>query len=593
MRLLESGSMVSQNPPQILPIAQAIEAWVDAKFDSMPTPHPIRDVSLWHLLTTCEDMARMHFNGIIEKSHNEIDQLIDELKYSMKHCTQRVLKEAKFTESYPLPKKTDPKVYAKSSELIFAGLRHAAMIRVLSSHHAGQSNIEINSQGQHWIVYRPEFDIRYSALEMLNHGQEAMFDITTLVFRLLRRVDESPELDAFFELSTRMRNGRVIYRYEIGGLHRLSQIVPQRHIVIPDNFTFAWGSGLDTQALINSLQIRCAYHILCIDFSAKKFRIPGGFDSSLVLTLSREELIQDLAFLADFGTERISQFIDFLTLGRSTESPDLALQPLVQAANGQFMLPCNFIISNDLQRNILSLMARIQKKNFDGQSDLFEKGMIAKLVEASSRWPTHEDNKTFRAAGQKEEIDLLFLDRESKFLLALECAWMLQPGDPREVFNRLSTCTKKVDQIERKRRFLRENLREILQSLSLDPMEVDQWSVEGFVVIEGFGGQQSRATDLPIISMSALNVAFAECESLSAVYRWARSLEWLPQPGSHFTPSDEVLETQPVQLHRPGFFLTGNRASYVDHIRETARRVQAQATVETFGSTAQPAASTA
>ena len=92
--------MVSQNPPQILPITQTIEAWVDAKFDSTPIPHPIRDVSLWHLLTVCEDMARMHFNGMIEKSPNEIEQLIDELKYSMKHCTQRVLTEAKFTESY-------------------------------------------------------------------------------------------------------------------------------------------------------------------------------------------------------------------------------------------------------------------------------------------------------------------------------------------------------------------------------------------------------------------------------------------------------------------------------------------------------------
>lgn len=571
--------MISQNPSQILPVAQPIEAWVDAKFDSTPIPHPFRDVSLWHLLMVCEDKARMHFNGMIKKSPNEIDKFIDELKYSMKHCTQRILSEAKFTESYPIPKKTDPKVYVKCSKLISEGLWHATMSRIFSSYHAGLSTIEINSQGQHWLVYRPEFDIRYSALEILNHGQEAMFDITTLIFHLLSGADDSPELNAFFEISTRIRDRRVTYRYEIGGIHHLSQIVPQRPLVIPDSFTFAWGSGLDTQALINSLQIRCAYHILCIDFAAKKFRIPGGFESSLILILSREELIHDLAYLADFSAERISKFIDFLTLGRSTESPDLALQPLVQAANGLYMLPCMFIISNNLQRNILSLMARIQTKDFDGQSNLFERGMIAKLIDASSRWPKYEDNKMFRAGGQKEEIDLLLVDQESKLLLTLECAWMLQPGDPREVFNRLNTCAKKVDQIERKRRFLRENLREILQSMSLNPVEVDQWSVEGFVVIEGFGGQQSRAADLPIVSMSALSVALSNCETLSAVYRWACSLEWLPQPGAHFTPSDEVLETQPVQLHRPGLFLTSNGASYVDHIRETVRRVQAEATV--------------
>jgi hypothetical protein len=564
--------MVNQYPPQLLPIVQTIEAWVDAKFDSVPIPHPIRDVSLWHLLTVCEDWARMHFNGMVKKSPNEIEQFIDELKYAMKHCTQKVMSEAKLTDSFPLPRKTDPKTYKKSSALIHAGLWHDTMVRVFLSHHASQSTIEINSQGQHWIVYRPEYDVRYSALEMLGHGQEAMFDITALVFGLLRGTDQSPVLNEFFELSTRMRNGHVIYRYEIGGIHHLSHIVPQRSLVIPDSFTFAWGNGLDTQALINSLQIRCAYHILCIDFAATKFRIRGGFESSLVLTLSREELIHDLAYLADLGAERISKFIDFLTLGKSTDSPDLALQPLVQATNGLYMLPCMFIISNDLQRNILSLMTRTQTKDFDRQSNLFEQGMVERLIDASVRWPKFEDNKTFRAGGKKEEIDLLLIDPESKLLLALECAWMLQPGDPREVFNRVSTCAKKVDQIERKRRFLREHLQDILQSLSLDPAEVDQWSVEGFVVIEGFGGQKSRATDLPIVSTRALNIAFAECETLSAVYRWARSLEWLPQPGSHFTSSHEVLETQPVQLQRPGFILTGNGTSYAKHIRETARR---------------------
>ena len=566
--------MASQNPPQILPIAQMIEAWVDAKFYSTPIPHQILDVSLWHLLTVCEDMARMHLSGTIEKPPNSIDQFIDELKYSMKHCTQRVLKEAKYTEKYPLPKKTDPKIYSKCGELITAGLWYAAMVRILSSHHEGQSKIETNSQGQHWIVNLPKYDIRYSVLEMLNHGLEPTFDITTLVMRLLRGIDDSPELDAVFDPSTRIRNGRVNYRYEVGGIHHLFQIVPQRLIVIPNNFRFAWGNGRDTQALINSLQIRCAYHILCINFAANKFLTRGGFESSLVLVLSKEELIHDLAYLADFGDERISQFIDFLTLGLSTESPDLALQPLVRAANGLYMLPCEFIISNDLQRNILSLMARVLKKDFDGQSNLFEQGMLTRLIDASSRWTTYMENKTFRAGGQKEEIDLLLVDKESKLLLSIECAWMLQPGDPREVFNRLKTCAKKVDQIERKRNFLRKNLLEIFRILSLDPAEVDQWAVEGFVVIEGFGGQKSRAADLPVVSMGALTVAFAECESLSAVYRWARSLEWLPQPGNHFTPCDDALETLPVQLYRPGFFLIGNKARYVDHIRETARRVQ-------------------
>jgi len=493
---------------------------------------------------------------------------------------QRVLSEARYKDSFPLPQKTDPNTYIKSNDLILAALKQAGMVRVFSSLHAGQSSIKIDNLGQHRISFGPEYDLRYSALEVLNHGQERTLDVTTLVFRMLRGVNDDLELGPFFDSSTRMRKGRIVYRYEVGGLHRLSQIIPQRAIVIPDSFTFTWGCGRDTQALINSLLLRCAYHILCIDFAVQKFRIPGGFESSLVLSLSKDELINDLAYFADFGEERIAQFIDFLTLGQSTDSPDLALQPLVRTANGQYMLPCKFILCSDLQRNILSLMARVQKNDFDKQSAQFEKGMIGRLIDASSRWPTHEDNKTFRAAGQKEEIDLLLVDRSSKLMLAFECAWMLRPGDPREVFNRLSTCAKKVDQIERKRNFLRDNLREILQARSLDSDDADQWTVEGLVVIEGFGGQLSRVADLPIISLSALKIGFAECETLPGVFHWACSLEWLPQPASHFVPSDETHETQPVQIHRPGFLLTDGSVNYVDHIRQTARHAEQKAAAQ-------------
>ena len=488
--------MSIQNASVTTADVSAIEAWVDNEFHSKPVPHQVRDVSLWHLLTYCEDKVRLDFKGMSSHATADIERFVDQLKYSMKYCVQRVLSESQITSKFPLPQKVTPQVYTRSRDLVYAGLSYAAMVRIFSSLHAGESTIEVNDRGEHCIVYHPKYDIRYSVLEIFDHGQEVGFDITTLAFGLLRGTLIEPELENFFKSSTRMRLGRVIYRYEPGCVSYLTQIIPQRPLVIPDDFMFDWGSGLETQALINSLQLRCLYHILCVDFAAREFRIPGGFDSSLVLKLTREELIDDLSLCADLGHERIARFVDFLTLGQGSHSPDIALQPLVRAANGEYMLSCFFIISNDMQRNLMSLMARTQSSVFNRQSCLFERGMIAKLVDAAGLWPASVQNRNFKAGGRGEEIDMLLVDKASKSILILECAWMLQPGDPQEIFNRLGTCAKKVNQVERKRAFFREHLRDILPSLGLDRNEGDQWSVEGMVVIEGFGGQQSRVAEI-------------------------------------------------------------------------------------------------
>jgi len=489
----------------------------------------------------------------------------------MKHGVQWVYSKSVYAESYPLPVKVFPKSFINAREVLEGGLFYSDMVSLFSSLKAQQSVWQLSADGKHEVVFDSVYDLRYSALEMMGHGKQEDFDVTTILFQRMRGHEKDVALEAIFDRSLKIRKGKVFYDYDADGVNILIDLIPQREIIIPDNFEFKWGSGSETQALINSIYLRCVYHVLCIDYAVEKFKMPGFFDSSLVLVLDNETLIHDLSFAADIGENKISDFIDFLTFGSSTKSPDIALQPFLKSVSGRYMLPCMFVITNDMQRNAMALEARVNKKGFDKQSKVFECCMLDRLMLAAERWPHKYKNKNFTVHNKKEEIDFLLIDVENKIIIAMECAWMLQPGDPNEIFNRVKTCNGKVDQIERKCIFLQNNIAAVLHVLKLSKISCDEWQVKGLVVIEGFGGQISRVDAFPVISINALKIALEESQSVSEIHSWAESLEWLPKENYHFERVQTAHDTQPVSVHEIGLQLTEEHLKYSEHVTASVR----------------------
>lgn len=551
-------------------IELAIEEWADKEFESFELPHAIKDVAIWHILTASEDWTRMLFTRHIEKPEQEIDATVDRLKYAIKVILTRISRKAKIDTIFPTPQKTIPAAYILATKLIIAGLEYSDMIRVFTSIHSGNSEIK-KSDGYFEITYREDYDERYSALEVLNHGREPEYDITTLLYNNLSGRSPDNELATVITNGVRIRNGRVVYSYLPEGIFHILNRSQQRDLLIPNEFLFDWGTGHETHALINSLLTRCIYHLLSINFAAEKFNIRGGFDSSLILQTTREKLIEELSLLADLPKERIGKFIDTLTYGVNCESPDPALQPIIKMRNGGLLIPCSHTITSNTQRNILSLIARTQSSIFDSQSKAFELRMCSDLLEASGRWKNKAANRTFKADGFKEEIDLIIVDEDNRTILALEARWMLQPGDPREVLNRVDSCGKKVAQISRKISFLKKYIHQILEnSLSISSANTN-WQVLGAVVIEGFGGKHSMNQDLPIISINALKIGLGAFDNLANLHCWIKSLDWLPQPDVHFEKHINEIVTPFGTIKQPSILMLSDQQTYTDHIRLSAK----------------------
>ncbi|MDG2841169.1 hypothetical protein [Vibrio parahaemolyticus] len=546
-----------------------VENIVDEEFDGFDLPHPLKDISVWHLLTVGEDRLRMLFSGIVDKDPMDLFVFANDYKYSLRHCMKRVT-DLSMNEKISLPKDTIPQAYIKSSNLIEAGCKYEALSRLIMAVYNDSGNFIKDGSG-YKLEYSSRLDARYSALEALGHGGESSPDITGLLHYWLRNDDDIEIASILSEMlnSAKVKKRKVTYQYNAKALAKIYKYIPQREEIIPREFVFPWGGGFETQSLVNSLLIRCFYHILTVHKVAEQKKIKGGADSSLLLSMSKDELCNDLEYLADIGRKNVMKFIDFLTYGHNTEAPDPALQPLYRTKTDLLLIPCLHILTSNVQRNILSLSARIMKSDFDRQSQVFEDKMVENLSKEINKWKYVALNKEIKIKKQKEEIDVLIIDERTKTILLLELRWILQPGDAREVYNKIKVVQQKVQQLSRKIQFVDKNRKEVINRLFADydnESDYSSWNIEGFVVVQGFGGAVSEDDDIPVITLDVLREGFQNFEHLKELVYWVKSLEWLPRENVHFSKTIHTEHVNTIPLSRLAFVPLVTPDQYVKDI---------------------------
>lgn len=551
----------------------SMESHVDNEVSLLQLPHPNRDISFWHILTVFEDSLRFLYTGEVEKDLIEIFIFTDLNKYSLRHCLDNLFTRCDARYGMPPPKRTIPPVYTRATEFFMWGRYYSSITKVFTPLHAGHSTAHKLDENKYEIKHSEFIDSRYAALEVINHGKEHVPDITIQIYRWFRNHNEQPIFLSLIEKSTKIRNKFVTYEY---GKHAilLQEEMWQRPVIIPEKWIFPWGSAFETNALINSLLIRCSYHFLAVNLTARKSGHSGGADSSLVLAINKTELCHDLSFFADIGDEKIALFVDYMTYGFKTETPDPALQPIIPTVNGQLLIPCLHTITGDLQRNILSLMARVNSAAFNKQSKLFEYEMTKSLEKHFDKFPIKQFNKTIKINGENEEFDVLLADTSSRTLIILELRWILQPGDPREVVNKIKECEKKVLKLEKKIDFCKRNLQKIVNLISPNSSRIESfedWHVRGAIVIDGFGGILSKDQYLPIITSEILKIGLSEINTLESLIEWIQSLIWLPQVDVHFRNGiiENRVDTNLIQY--PGIELLDAASQYREYVYMNAQ----------------------
>jgi hypothetical protein len=426
--------------------------------------------------------------------------------------------------------------------------------QICASAHAESASIEVVDGTYKVRINEDRMDKRYGSLEaMRQSGGEHVVAHSVLFWFWVNEQANCPAVVWQIMNTTALRRRRVVYRYDPELAYELAQAMPQSPYLIPEEWEFSWGNRRDTTLLVNSLSVRVLYHLVAVQFGAQKYRLRGGAEHDLLLVQSRAQWIEDVEIFSQINVKNIERFVDTLTFGRGSKSPDQALQPLVPLGADKLGLGPLGWLSSNAERNLLSLQARLEPRALDRQSHLFERQMTSQLLEAfRAIWPHAAANLTLTLSGVKEEFDLLVCEPETKTIAALELRWMLPPGDPREVQTRKSACWQKVEQAKRKAAALATALEPALLSALGLRIDGEGWRVRALVVIEGFGGAKSLDPDIPVVPDWVLKAGIEALPSLQRLVDWARSLDWLPTEGRDF----EVIVSKPhldfVSLEYPG-----------------------------------------
>jgi hypothetical protein len=543
-----------------------IESAVDRSYQQVPLPHSNRTLATWYFLTVLEDAQRWALALTHESQGALIDLQIDRFKYSAKFALARVRAECKDVSQVTLPVKVPRNRYIAAAELLHAGVQFMSSTQLCSAAHAGTVHFREAGPDIELVVDWKHHDPRYTVLEMIGHNNTDGIDHAALMYRWFHREETLPPVVSMIASRTRLVGVQIQYVYEGGLAYGLSLEMTQPPVHVPSDWKFPWGGQHLTTVLINALCIRCMYHWVAVHFGAESHRLEGGGDASMLLVLSKRQLVDDLTQMSSQPETVIRSFIQYLTYGYEMKTPDVALQPLVPLSNGNIAIPCMLILSSNQSRNVLSLQARIEEKAFNSMSKLFECEMVQSILgQVRQLWPHARANVEFELRGKTEEIDLLVADIEHRVLLVCELRWMLQPGDPREVQNRKKVCHEKVEQLYKKVSWLKQDLGVALRKVyNLEITAADSWQVQGVVVIQTF----VLTTEVFLRGMTSL-------KSLGQFASWSQSLAWLPREGVHFQIRANSVELESVgkRILSQGPERISGPHQYIEHLQQTLGRL--------------------
>jgi hypothetical protein len=566
-----------------------IEKEIDSEFRQLPFPHSDSAVSKWHLFTVFEDGMRntlwtLTRNLRPDKMNEELsgfNQLLDRCKYGLRYGLERICREQSpnSTTSLLVDREIIPQAYEAAASFLRFGDDYLLASRALGSYYAGNAAAFRNDSGSVLILRSPNDTLAYSALDLFIQGtQEAGTPLVALI-----RAFVQPE---YFDVSinaianqTRANGERIAYTFDPFLCNQLMQAIPNPKTIVPDQWLFPWGNSPNVHKVFEALQARCLLHLLSIHFSAIRFGIRGYGLSDVCPLFSKSVLVSELSTVSGINHADVASAINALTYGTDTETPDPALQPLVPLSEGVLLAPTLLILTSNHPRNYLSLHARVNSPSFDRQSELFELGMSSRIEQiVRNRFSTFRMHTFLPNRKDVGEVDLVVADNQSKTILLAELRWLLQPGDPREVNNRMKVCREKVMQLKKKLDAARTIAEPILKMLGIAD-NGQSWHVLGVVIVDGFIAVGPESETIPIIPVPIFEIGSIHCKNLKCLHEWLVSGVCLPQQGLHFNSSPVTAKFRKHRVRWGGFRIRHGSQYLPNYVAATAAKFESQESV--------------
>lgn len=531
----------NRTPPDIV---NAVEASFDAAFHSTSLPSQNFWINRWAILSTSEDILRIIFSQTAEswllptkiEERGDFITRIDQIKFCVRQAiflSDRLSKDHTIPEKYVMTKE----LYDRSLSLVlnFAD-RYAVLIRAFVSHWAGMEPFHSLNGSKSLSQNRDIRDSQYTSLEFLiERDNSTISPFAGLAGFFLADGYENPEISGshfhgphFKKLikTVKARNGNISYQYVNSIGKSLHSIFDRPLELAPPTWIIAGATFEDLRLFFNGLSTVCAYHLIAVHNKVIKEKIEGAGKGNMLLILDRKVLSKRIESASGMDIKTCYSIMDYFIYNTRSRKPDLSLQPIIEMGGSNIAIPCMMTISNDYERNSLSLQADVEKSMFDSQSSYFSSNMSTNFRERFCSRYHIVTERLFSGL----EIDAILFDKSTGTLLIIELKWMLRPAETAEIVSRRSTVDHGIAQMSRRLEVIMRGLPAFCKDFGINEAPISL--VAGCVLTEGYMGHPpSDPTKIAVLPRQVFEVVINETENLLDAVQIIRSPLWLPRPG--------------------------------------------------------------
>jgi hypothetical protein len=562
---------------------QEYELELDSAMSGLPLPTGDRASAVWYVLTAIEDWIRLAFLRLVDDEDYSYAHtldfmfLVNDSKYALRHALKLLHRQLPRSSKFDEPTLREDR-YTKACDLLLACQEYETAVRAVISFRNRGCECLVDTKDGTLTFARSGAATITDALEVLltvRDDESIGYLDSTLVW--LANPDQWPPVVTRI-VSSSVSVSRLKRRYTYNSLSakELQSQLTAGPEIIPEGWSFSWGSGDEVRRCLHALVTRCVYHLIAV---AAAYRQQselsddknGNGVGSLCLVIGKQRLARQIRDLSEVALDRVLCFLDILTFGHTTTMPDPSLQPLIPVDDDVLLLAPLQVVSSNIERNLLSLQTRVDSKHFNANSHLFEKRMVHGFAGfLRRRYPHFRTNVYVPNRRQAGEVDLICADSSSRTIAVGEMRWMHATGDAGEVQNRKKVIGEKVEQLEPKVSAVREQIYEVLMQLGLrvNQDEADEWLVVGMVIVEGFYGRVSADADQMIVAPRAvLEIGIESASNLRSLCNWLASRSWLPQEGLHFSNGTRECDVGETRIIWGGINLLSSHTSYLEFVK--------------------------
>jgi hypothetical protein len=530
-----------------------VEAEVDAWHESVPVPNWGLQQAQWLLLSVTEDVLRLRlFNvktGTMELG--QYNTLLDHYKYILKYTLAHVAKLPR--QNLQTRPQLDAEEWGGADALLKAHEAYDHAVAAFSGTLAGSLRCYREESGRYWFRYALSFErLANNTLESRTALPETI--PLSLLLQFMFEDDDMlpPALASCVKRvrSSAARTDELRPRIDDNIIDSLDKLLGERRTIIPETWMSSIGTGAQISRAFRNLWLVAVSHLIAVtnaSLSNSHRDQPSGLNVRWLLGEATPNwLIRVLTMRGGPSVEGAKQLIGLLTYGAQTKSPDPALQFLFPLRDGRLAIPWFVCATSNSERNLLVLLARIRKNEFDAASAAFEQGMVQDIRSAlgprnwAARFNTYVPGE--RAAG---EVDVILLDREDLFAVVVELRWFLEPSEVGEVAQRERVGKDKAEQARKKSAAVARAILTIAQGEGL--AGGSQWTVAPLAVFDGYLPSPTE-TAVPFVSHRAFLSAINRFDRLRELGQWLQSGDWLPKVDLHYRVEPTEMNIGSVKL---------------------------------------------